>query len=114
MRTTINEHVGRWGGASVVEDFNDLLQKTRELLANTCAFLELRIETLSNEKAGANEPDEVKALDGLITDTRKCLQQAVDVRTKALAAGITDKPELDLEAARDEILGRFARLSDRG
>ncbi len=109
MRTTTLE--GRRGDADFVEELNDTLQSTRKLLADTNALLELRIEKLSEAIDNVEDNAETKALDAQLTENRKCLLQALDLRSKALNSGLGDKPMFDREAAIHEIESRLARLA---
>lgn len=87
------------------------MQSARKLLADTCVLLELQIEKLTDAKTDVDDRVQAQSLEDLITKFRKSLTLALDIRGKALAAGFSDKPELNLEAARAEIESRLARLA---
>ncbi len=108
MRTTTDE--GRRGDTDFAKEFEEILQSTRKLLADTNAFLDLKLETLTDAVKQTDDPGDLKSLHDHITETKRCLALALDARGRALAAGFSDRPALDLEAAKDEVLRRLARL----
>ena len=108
MRTTTEN--GRRGDADFAKDFEEILQSTRKLLADTNAFLDLKLEALTDAVKQTEDPGDLKSLRDHITETKKCLQLALDARGRALAAGFSDRPALDLESAKDEVLRRLSRL----
>ena len=109
MRTTTES--GRRGDADFAKDFDEILQSTRKLLADTNAFLELKLEALSDAMSETNDSDDVKDLMSHIAETKKYLTVALDARNKALSHGFSCSPALDLEAAKDEVLRRLSRLA---
>jgi len=109
VRTTTTD--GRRGDADIVEGLKEVIQSLQKLLADSCALLELRIEKLTDAQSEAKDSAEEKAYDDVINNAKRRLQQTLDVRTKALAAGLGEQPLFDREAAKDEILRRLARLA---
>lgn len=110
MGTTIND-VDRCGEARSTEDYEKLLENARKILADTSAYLESRVKELQKMEAGAESPEDRKKLEGLIQQTSAAWRQVLDMQAKA---GRTSPahPTMDLEAAREEILGRLARLAE--
>ena len=111
MSTTINERVGRRGGAYSAEELEDVLNRARKILADTTALLDLEIERYFDEEVEDKEEERIKRIQGLITQTQKGMQQIMDIELKT---GLTQaaERELNLDDARREILRRIARLAD--
>ncbi len=112
MRTTINERVGRRGDARVHEEAEGLLNAARKLLADTSAMLELELDRLFEIEVDDTDKDRIKQINELIRSTQKAMQTVLDIELKygLDVPGLGDG-EIDLEAAREEILGRLARLA---
>ncbi|MEM6621581.1 MAG: hypothetical protein AAF674_05080 [Pseudomonadota bacterium] len=108
MRTTINQ-VDRRGDAHSIERLESILIDARRILADAGALLELEIEAL--EKSSPLDDTATKHLENLksvLTECRKSTTQVIDLEAKLCMHALSFGPPLDLEAARDEILSRFA------
>ena len=111
MGTTINDLVDRRGGAYRVEELEDVLNRARRLLADISALLELEIERLFDTEI---EPDDRVRIDNatdMIRQTQKAMATILEIEAKAGLSAMADRNAMDLEAARDEILRRLARLT---
>ena len=109
MRTTIND-VDRRGGAHSTEDFNEILENACRILADTSAYLELKVEELLKIEAGTESAEDRKLLESQIKQTHAAWRQVLDIQAKSKRS-TAYHPPLDMEAAREEILGRLARLT---
>ena len=110
MRTTINETVGRRGDAYSADDLEQVVENARKILADASAFLELRIEQLSDMPYEADDTEAYKAFEKQLNEVRNTWRTVLETQTK-MGLSFTGGPPMDLEAAREEILGRLARLA---
>lgn len=108
MRTTINDLVDRRGGAYSTEDLEQVVGRARRLLADTSALLELEIDRLFDTEI-EHDDKRIRAITDLIRQVQKAMQTVTEIEAKAGIAG-PRRHDLDLEAAREEILRRLARL----
>ncbi|MEM9138858.1 MAG: hypothetical protein AAGB15_03430 [Pseudomonadota bacterium] len=96
------------------EELTETLKRARKILADTSALLELEIDKLFDTEVEEDDKARIKDMKSMIQHLQHCWRQVLDIEAKSgLTAAGGYKP-LDLEAARDEILGRLARLADRG
>ena len=109
MRTTINERVGRRGGACSKEDIENVLQDARRLLADANALLQLEIEKLFATEFEDTDEKRIKDLNTLVQQAQTALGRVLDLQAKTGVRLETGVSALDLEAAKDEILSRLAR-----
>lgn len=113
MRTTINERVGRRGGAYSVEELENTLNRARKLLADTLALLELENERFFTTELDADDHAQLDTVMDLIRRTQKAMQTVIDIEVKYGLTPFDSRQHLDLEAARAEILERLGRLSHK-
>lgn len=111
MRTTINQRVGRRGGAYPVEELENVLNRARKLLADISAVLELEIDRLFGVEFDADDTEREKQIKALIAQTQRAWQTVIEIEAKHGLSAYDGRPELDLEAARAEILERLGRLT---
>ena len=111
MRTTIDEKVGRRGGAHSVEELETILNRARRLLADTMALLELENERFWKTELDKDEKAHLDIVVDLIKRVQKAMSQVVEIETKYGLSPLDARQQLDLEAAREEILERFRRIS---
>ena len=93
------------------EELETVLTRARRLLADISAALELESDRLFNEQFEETDEDRLKALKTLIAQTQKAWQTVIDLETRLGLSPLATEPKLDMEAARDEILRRLARLA---
>lgn len=110
MRTTIDAKVGRRGGAYSVEELETVLDRARKLLADISALLELEVDRLFGVELGEDEGVRLKAVTDLIRQTQKAMAMVMEIEVKYGLSSFEARAELDLEAAREEILERFRRI----
>lgn len=110
MRTTIDAKVGRRGGAYSVEELENVLNRARKLLADISALLELEVDRLFEVELGEDEGVRLKAVTDLIRQTQKAMAMVMEIEVKYGLSPFEARAELDLEAAREEILERFRRI----
>jgi hypothetical protein len=110
VRTTIDEQVGRRGGAYSVEDLENTLNQARKLLADTMALLELENERFFKTEFDKDDKDHLDTVMDLIKRVQKAMQSVIDMELKYGLSPFDARQQLDLEAARAEILERFRRL----
>lgn len=110
VRTTIDAKVGRRGGAYSVEELENVLNRARKLLADTSALLELEIDRLFKTELDENEGVRLKEITDLIRSTQKAMAMVMEIEVKYGLSSFEARSELDLEAAREEILERFRRI----
>lgn len=91
------------------------LASARRLFERLAAALEAEIEDAEPLLDGEPDRERIKALQGLIRDTHRALLLVLELRVKLERRGPPSVDgALDLEAAREEIAGRLARLAERG
>jgi len=110
VRTTIDAKVGRRGGAYSVEELETVLNRARKLLADTSALLELEIDRLFKAELDEDEGVRLKEVTDLIRQTQKAMAMVMEIEVKYGLSSFETRSELDLEAAREEILERFRRI----
>ena len=110
MRTTIDAKVGRRGGAYSVEELENVLNRARKLLADTSALLELEIDRLFKSELDDEESVRLKEVTDLIRQTQKAMAMVMEIEVKYGLSPFEARSQLDLEAAREEILERFRRI----
>lgn len=113
VRTTIDAEVGRRGGAYSVEDLENTLNQARKLLADTMALLELENERFFKTELDKDDKAHLDQVMDLIKRVQKAMQTVIDIELKHGLAPFDARQQLDLEAARAEILERLRRLSRR-
>jgi hypothetical protein len=111
VRTTINQRVGRSGGAYSVEELENVLNRARKLLADISAVLELEIDRLFGIEFDVNDTEREKQIKMLISQTQRAWQTVIELESKYGLSPYDSRTELDLEAARAEILERLGRLA---
>ncbi len=111
MRTTIDAKVGRRGGAYSVEELENVLNRARKLLADLSAVLELEIDRLFGIEFDENDTEREKQIKTLIGQAQRAWQTVLDLEAKYGLSPYDNRTELDLEAARAEILERLGRLT---
>ena len=111
VRTTIDAKVGRRGGAYSVEELENTLNRARKLLADVSAVLELEIDRLFGVEFDEDDKEREKQVKALIAQTQKAWQTVIDLEAKYGLSPYDKQPELDLEAARAEILERIGRFA---
>ena len=111
VRTTIDAKVGRRGGAYSVEELENVLNRARKLLADLSAVLELEIDRLFGIEFDENDTDREKQIKTLIGQAQRAWQTVIDLEAKYGLSPYDGRSELDLEAARAEILERLGRLA---
>lgn len=111
MRTTIDDKVGRRGGAYSVEELETVLNRARKLLADTSALLELEIDRLFKSEMDESETVRMTQVTDLIRQTQKAMAMVMEIEAKYGLASFDARSQLDLEAARAEIIDRIGRLS---
>lgn len=113
MRTTINDLVGRRGGASSVDETKDVLDRARELLADITSMLQLETERYFRLEFDTRSRPDLEQIQRLIAQTQKAMQTVLDLEIRTGLARPAGDAKLDLEEARAEILGRLSRLVGR-
>ncbi|MEM7422498.1 MAG: hypothetical protein AAF334_02185 [Pseudomonadota bacterium] len=111
MRTSINDFVDRRGGAYTREELDNVLDRARRLLADLSAQLEHESDRLFGVELDEADEARIKTVRGLIAQVQKAMQTVIDIELKA---GLSPSPgagALDMEAAREEIIGRLSRLT---
>ena len=111
MRTTIDEQIGRRGGAYTKEELENTLNRARKLLADTLALLELENERFFKTELDTDEKAHLDTVMDLVKRTQKAMQTVIDIEVKYELSPHNARSQLDLEAARVEILDRLGRLS---
>ncbi len=111
MRTTIDEQIGRRGGAYTNEALENTLNCARKLLADTLALLELENERFFKIELDTDEKAHLDTVVDLVKRTQKAMQTVIDIEVKYGHSSCNYGSQLDLEAARVEILDRLGRLS---
>ena len=111
MRTTIDEQIGRRGGAYTKEELENTLNRARKLLADTLALLELENERFFKTELDTDEKAHLDTVMDLVKRTQKAMQTVIDIEVKYEISPHNARSQLDLEAARVEILDRLSRLS---
>lgn len=111
MRTTIDAKVGRRGGAYSVEEMENVLNRARRLLADTMALLELENERFWKTELDSDEKAHLDTVMDLIKRVQRAMATVVEIETKYGLSPYEARANLDLEAAREEILERFRRAS---
>ena len=111
VRTTIDEQIGRRGGAYTTEELENTLNRARKLLADTLALLELENERFFKTELDKNEKAHLDTVMDLVKRTQKAMQTVIDIEVKYGLSPDKHLSQLDLEAARVEILDRLGRLS---
>jgi hypothetical protein len=111
VRTTIDDKVGRRGGAYSVEELENTLNRARKLLADTSALLELEIDRLFKSEIDPDESVRLKEVTDLIRNTQRAMAMVMEIEVKYGLSPFEARSQLDLEAAREEILERFRRAS---
>ena len=109
MRTTINDQVDRRGGAYEEQELEEILFKTRKILADTSAFLELKIDQLFETEFDKDDKEHANAVKSLIQQLQAAWRQVLDMQAKTGCTG--QGAAINLEAARAEIESRLARLA---
>ncbi len=110
MGTTIDAKVGRRGGAYSVEELENTLNRARRLLADTMALLELENEKFFKTELEDDEKAHLDEVVKLIKQTQRAMQTVLDIEVKYGLSPLESGQQLDLEAAREEILERFDRI----
>ena len=111
MRTTIDEQIGRRGGAYTKEELENTINRARKLLADTLALLELENERFFKTELDTDEKAHLDTVMDLVKRTQKAMQTVIDIEVKYGLSPDNSHNQLDLEAARVEILDRLGRLS---
>lgn len=94
-----------------MEDLENVLNRARKLLADISALLELEIDRLFKAELDEGESVRLDEVMGLIKQTQKAMQTVLDLEVKYGLAPYDTRANLDLEAARAEIVERLRRLS---
>jgi len=110
LRTTINDLVDRRGGAYRAEELEDVLNRARKLLADISALLELEIDRLFAAEVDSDNKERIEKAKDMIRQTQKAMAMVLEIEAKAGLSMLADRNAMNLEAARDEILRRLARL----
>lgn len=112
MGTTISDSVDRQGGACSKAELEDVLAKTRRVLADVSTKLEAEIDRLDFAIEGEKDDKRQTALKEMSESARKTFRTVVDIEAKLGLSLYREGPEtLDLEAARVEILDKLAILA---
>jgi len=83
----------------------------RGLLADTEALLELELERLRAEEFDETDKTRLKELSDFVGKLQKLLRDILDTQAKVAEHRQFDAIALNLEAAREEVLSRLARLA---
>jgi hypothetical protein len=110
VRTTIDEQVGRRGGATN-EALENTLNRARKLLSDTLALLELENEKFFKTELDTDEKAHLDNVMDLVKRTQKAMQTVIDIEVKYGLSSENTRSQLDLEAARVEVLDRLSRLT---
>ena len=113
MGKSTNEVTGRSGDEHVEDSQQKVLENARRVLADASEFLEDRVDTLREMKAGSEDSRTVKGLKDRIIELNAAWRTLLEVQSKTDAT-MPDSAILDLEAARAEIERRLARITGRG
>lgn len=73
------------------------------------AMLDLEIEALNNETLDATGQDRLKNLKTMLLDAQRTTRMVIDFEAKLCVHSLGLGKPIDLEAARGELLSRFAR-----
>ena len=111
VRTTIGEQIGRRGGTNTNEALENTLNRARKLLSDTLALLELENERFFKTELDTDEKAHLDTVMDLVKRTQKAMQTVIDIEVKYGLSPDNSRSELDLEAARVEILDRLGRLT---
>ena len=90
------------------------LDDSLKLLTKTSQMLDEQTDKIIEDKAIASDPAELKELKERLSSAIKAWQHVQEIRIKAGLVDPHAAGTLDLEAARNEILGRLDRLATRG
>lgn len=111
MGTTINDLIDRHGADRGAWGLEETLDGARRLFADLTAFLELEIEELGKTDTEALTEARMRSVTDLIRMSQKALTVVLEIKSKlARDLGASREDMLDLDAARDEIARRLARL----
>lgn len=111
VRTSIDRKVGRAGGAYSVEELENTLNRARKLLSDLSALMELEIDRLFGIEFDEDDKEREKQIKTLIGQAQKAWQTVIDIEVKYGLTPYDARSDLDLEAARAEILDRLGRLA---
>jgi len=110
--TTTSQRIGRQGEACLTREIEDTLKSARRIFADVSAFLELEIDRLFEIEVNDLDRARAKAVQSLIRDNQKALMMVLEIEAKlGHDTGPRHQQMIDLEAARDEIEDRLARLA---
>ena len=112
MGKSTNDTDGRSGNERVEEKQQKILENARRILADASEFLEDRVDSLKELKAGSEDMGEVKELKRLIIEMNSAWRTLLEVQSRTDAT-MPNSAILDLEAARAEIERRLTRLAAR-
>jgi hypothetical protein len=111
VRTTIEEQIGRQVGASTNEALENTLNRARKLLSDTLALLELENERFFKTELDTDEKAHLDTVMDMVKRTQKAMQTVIDIEVKYGLSSDNGRSQLDLEAARVEVLDRLSRLT---
>jgi hypothetical protein len=113
VTTTVQALIGRKDASAEDETIKQTLVKARRIFADVSAFLELEIDRLFTLDLEREDADRTKRIVALIRDNQKALLMVLEIETKLGRGSDAGAMQqfLDLEAARDEIASRLARLA---
>jgi hypothetical protein len=112
VRTTIDAKVGRRGGAYSVEELENTLNQARRLLDDVIALTDLEKERLLEQQSDEDGKRLAKLTD-LVSTTQKAMQTIIMIEQKYGLSAFEARQQLDLEAARAEILERIRRIAGK-
>ena len=111
VRTTIEEQIGRREGAKSNEALENTLNRARKLLSDTLALLELENERFFKTELDTDEKAHLDTVMDLVKRTQNAMQTVINIEVKYGLSPENGRSQLDMEAARVEILDRLSRLS---
>ncbi|MEM1161915.1 MAG: hypothetical protein AAGJ28_13355 [Pseudomonadota bacterium] len=113
MRPTTTEKVDRRGGAYGTKDLEQTLDDARQLLGDSHALLQLENDRLFDEARAEDDRVRADKLSDQIGRVNKAIERIIEFDVKSGLNVLGERDAMNLEAARDEILGRLARIIAR-
>ena len=112
VRTTIGAIAGRRGEPCAPATVEETLARAQRVFADVAAFLETEIDRLFMTEADPADEDRLRTVRDLITKNQQALRTVLEIEARLGREGTVRAGQmLDLEAAREEIARRLARLA---
>ena len=111
MRTNLNAEIAAIGSDRDAGDVEKTMGRFLSSLADTAALLDLEVEELWKTGTDSADPKRYEQLKGLIREANKLKAQIAEIEAKSGTDKLDETNAMNLEAARAEILRRFARLA---